>query len=291
VRLRIATALAISGILVLSTACSSGSSDSGSGDKSSASSASVDSGPAISVVTLPSSNPPQQVGTSDADNVSGFVTDLVKAAAAEMHRKVTFVPLAFAEGITAVQSGKYDVAMFINGTAVRYQTFDVASLYIARFTFISLKTKKFSIATVTDVCGKNVGYVTGGSYIAGVDKMSAQCKAAGKPEVTSTVLADNTATLLALKSGRIDLQVADVGVSALEVKTDTTLQTQKLTFFPVISGIGFKKGNTLAPQFTDAFNKLISNGTYKKILEQYGVGADGLSKSEMNPTPLDSLAG
>jgi hypothetical protein len=83
--------------------------------------------------------------------------------------------------------------MFITGNAQRYQTFDVASLYIDRFAFVALASEKLNITKASQLCGLKIGYVIGGSYVAGIQKFSSDCAAAGKPAISSVVLASNAA--------------------------------------------------------------------------------------------------
>ena len=82
----------------------------------------------------------------------------------------------------------------------------------------------------------------------------------------------------------------DVGVAAIEHSQDPTLIPQALTFYPTLSGIGVRKGSPLAQEFVNAFNELVQNGTYVRILAQYGVSGVAIQKSELDPPPLNSLA-
>jgi len=283
-------ALATAALLAVA-ACSSSSSSTG-GSTASSASASTTAGTStqapLTVVTLSFSNPPQQVGTT-GPSISGYIPDLLKAAAKIMNRQLTWVPLDFATGITSVEAGKYDIEMFINGNATRYQTFDVASLYIDRFGLVALASEKLNITKPSQLCGLSIGYVIGGSYAAGIQKFSSDCTSSGKPAIKSVVLATNAATTLALKSGRINLQVQDTGVAAIQQKTDPTLVPQSMTFYPTLSGIGVKKGSPLAQEFVNAFNQLIKNGTYAQILSQYDVSGVAVTQSALDPPPLNSL--
>lgn len=51
-------------------------------------------------------------------------------------------------------------------------------------------------------------------------------------------------------------------------------------------GFAFKKGTKLAPAFQAAVNKLISDGTYEKILKKWGTTGSAIAKSQISPPEL-----
>ena len=263
--------------------CSDDSSGGTASDPKSSSSGGVGGGKEISVVILPSSNPPAQIGTDD--QATGYVMDMIKAAAGVLDYKVKFVPLDFAAGVTAVQSGRYDVEAFMFGNADRYASFDVSVYYSQNNSIVTLKDAGLDISENSDLCGHKLAITTGAAYTDALDAVQADCKAAGNP-LDIVPLADAPSGLLALKSGQVDMHLIQTDFAEAEAEKNPDVTVQPLKFYPQYAGLGFGKNNSeLATQFTDAFNQMIADGTYGKIMSQYKVDAFEIDKAAVNPDP------
>jgi polar amino acid transport system substrate-binding protein len=71
-----------------------------------------------------------------------------------------------------------------------------------------------------------------------------------------------------------------------QIKTDPGVWKETGPKFNyVIIGDATLKGNGMAQKLADAINKMIADGTYAKILAQWGASDLAITKSVINPTP------
>jgi len=245
----------------------------------------IGGGKELTMVILTSSNPPAQVGTDNS--ATGYVMDMARAAADILDYDLKFVALDFASGVTAVQSGRYDMEAFMFGNQERYQAFDVAVYYKQSNTVVTLAEDGLNIQEASDLCGHKLAVSKGSTYMSEVDKTVADCKSAGNP-LEIIELADAPSGYLALKAGRVDMHLIQTDYAEAEVAKDDAVEAQPLDYFPQLAGLGFaKKNGELAKQFSAAYNKLIESGTYTEILDKYGVSTFAIEQSEINPEPIN----
>jgi polar amino acid transport system substrate-binding protein len=112
---------------------------------------------------------------------------------------------------------------------------------------------------------------------------NAKCKKAGKPGVGVHVYPDQNAANLAIESGRQQVGMADSPVAAYIVKQSNG--KFKLTGKPYNTapyGIALPKGNGMTKPVLAALKVLISNGTYKKILTNWGVQGGAITNPAIN---------
>jgi len=137
------------------------------------------------------------------------------------------------------------------------------------------------------MCGKTVSTVQGSTQIALVNEMSAKCTAAGKPAIKNMEYAKPSDARLQVQIGRV---AAFLGNTPVMVYLAKTAEGGKLfdvvrghEYQPVPLGIGVAKDNTkLRDALQKSLNALIANGTYKKILEKYGVESGAIKSATIN---------
>src|SRR5690606_9293947 len=106
---------------------------------------------------------------------------------------------------------------------------------------------------------------------------------AKKCKVNVLVYPDQSGANLALSSGRADLSMADSPVAAYQVKQSDG--KFKLTGQPYDSapyGIAIPKDSGLAEPIRQALEQLMEDGTYKEILEEWGVQDGAIEKPVIN---------
>jgi polar amino acid transport system substrate-binding protein len=133
-----------------------------------------------------------------------------------------------------------------------------------------------------DLSGKAVGAEKGTTQAAALAALNEYLKAQGKPLVTITEFPDQPAAILGIKSGNVvaDLTDASTGAyvaqttddgSSLEVVVDPNPPTG-LGFELKIDGIAIGKSNTgLRDAIQKALQSLMDDGTYKTIIDHYGL--------------------
>jgi polar amino acid transport system substrate-binding protein len=141
------------------------------------------------------------------------------------------------------------------------------------------------------MCGLKVAVQTGALEEQVMKRTAAACKAAGKPEPKLTNVTETNTDLLAVTNGRSDLALRDPAVGTLAAKQNPKLEVLP-TVIPAaktkqLSGWLIKKDNTaLQTALAQAINELVKDGTWKKILDDGGVGNAAILPPMLNGQAL-----
>jgi polar amino acid transport system substrate-binding protein len=233
----------------------------------------------------PTYAPNEFVGT-DGKTITGFDVDLFNAVATKLGLETEWRPSKFADVIPGVQSGKYEagVSSFtINDE--RKQQANMVSYFNAG---IQWGTKKDNPTRIQpdNACGKKVAVQTGTvQETEDLPERQQACTSAGNPAITIDSLPDQGQATAAVVSGKDDAMLADSPVVAYAVK-QANGQLEPLGDIYHSAPYGYvvsKDQGELAMVMVDAVKALISDGTYKKILEKSGVQAGAIDNPAVNP--------
>ncbi|MBG0738060.1 ABC transporter substrate-binding protein [Paeniglutamicibacter antarcticus] len=229
--------------------------------------------------------PAEFLGGSDGQTPIGYDVDLTKAIGALLGLKVEVQSAAFTSILPSL-GPKYDLSassFFI--TNQRKQAANFVSYLSAGTQWAVQKgnPKKFSL---DDVCGRSIGVQTGSfQETKDLTDRNAKCVAAGKPAIKVVSLQNQTDVTTRLVNGNVDAMPAGSITIAYAI-TQTKGQLETLGDAYDASPVGIAVAKNDLP-FTDlvakAMNKLIENGDYKKILDEWGVGNVAIPKAEVNP--------
>ncbi len=243
------------------------------------------------------SYPPQE--TLDSSNKAvGSDIDLVTEIATRLGLKVAVVSTVFDSIIPALQGGKCDVIVSAQTiTAARLKAVDMIPYFAAGQSFVVAKGNPQNIAAVMDLCGKAVAAEKGtveADHVAGTgdykpaDSLDGQCKAAGKAGITLKVFDADTAALAALQAGTVAVHFTDEPVAGYEVKQapDKFELVPSMTLERGAEGISVLKTKTgVSAAVKAALLAMIADGTYTKILTQWGVQSGAIAAADVNATP------
>jgi polar amino acid transport system substrate-binding protein len=227
--------------------------------------------------------PPYDFTNAGSNTIVGFEPDLRAALGKLLGVSFDTTVVQFPELIPGIQAKRFDAAQDgISDTTQREGEVDFVNYAQGGASVILTLTKNAAGVTgLTALCGKTLGSpqgTQGGITPAQIDK---QCAQAGKPNVKDTVFPDAPDIQLALKAGRVDFQLEDGPTGGYDAKTSNgqiTAIPAPGTADPTKMGIVVPKGSTqLEKALQDAFNQLIANGTYKQILDKWGVSTIALS--------------
>jgi polar amino acid transport system substrate-binding protein len=229
---------------------------------------------------------PNEFLDTDGKTPIGWDIDLFAAVAAKLGLKAEFRSAKFPELIPAIQSGKYEIGVSsftINDE--RKQQVNMISYFNAGTQWGTKKGNPNGIQP-DDACGKKVAVQTGTvQETEDLPKRQAACKSAGKPAFTIDSYQDQGQATAAVVSGKDDAMLADSPVVAYAVK-QTNGQMELLGDIYEAAPYGYvvKKDQTDFAQATaDAVKALITDGTYKTILEKWGVQAGAIDNPAVNP--------
>ncbi|MDQ4504003.1 ABC transporter substrate-binding protein [Sinomonas sp. ASV322] len=230
--------------------------------------------------------PAEFLGGPDNHTPMGYDVDLAKAIGAKLGLKVDVQTAEFA-GILPALGPKYDlgVSSFLitkkRLAAVNFVGyFDSGTLWAVQ----KGNPKKFSL---DDVCGKTIGVETGTvQEEPDLKDRNDKCVKAGKSPINVVSLKSQTDITTRLVNGTLDAMVSDsptIGYAAQQ--TNGAVEKLGDTYNSGPGGIAIAKDDpALANLVAQALNKLIDDGTYKKILSTWNVADGAVPKAEVNPS-------
>jgi polar amino acid transport system substrate-binding protein len=233
-----------------------------------------------------SSYAPNEFLDTDGKTVIGFDVDLFNAVAAKLGLTTEWESAAFDAIIPGILSGKYEagVSSFtINDE--RMQQVNMVS-YFSAGTQWGTKTGNPNGVQPDDACGKKVAVQT--NTVQDTDdlpKRQAQCKSAGKPEITIDRYQRQDQATASVVSGKDDAMLADSPVIAYAVKqTNGQLELLGDIYDAAPYGYVVKKEQVdFAEALAGAVGALVSDGTYQQILSKWGVEAGAIDNPAVNP--------
>ena len=228
--------------------------------------------------------PPDEFIASDGKTVIGMDADLADALASVMGLQASIQNVTFDAIIPGLAAGKYDLGMSsFTDTKEREQTVDFVT-YLQAGSSIYVKADGGPDLTSLDaLCGHKVSAERGTTQSDQIDEQNKKCTAEGKPGVTPVILPDQNGVNLAVTSGRADAAMADSPVAVyIAEKSNGQLKVTGGPFPPEPYGIAIPKDSGLAQPVLAGIKALMADGTYKKILEYWGLEAGAIDNPTIN---------
>jgi polar amino acid transport system substrate-binding protein len=238
------------------------------------------------VIGTDSSYPPNEFLDTDGKTVIGWEVDLFNAIAAKLGLKTEWQSAVFDAIIPGIESGKYEMGVssfFI--TDDRKKQADMVSYYNVGTQWLTKKGNPNGIQPDA-ACGKKVAVQTNTAQDTDdLAKRQEKCKSEGKPAITVDRYQRQDQATASVVSGKDDATLADSPVMAYAVKqTNGQLELLGDAYDTYFYGSVIKQGqDEFAQAVADAVKALIADGTYKTILEKWGVEAGAIDNSAVNP--------
>ncbi|MCK1425032.1 ABC transporter substrate-binding protein [Bradyrhizobium sp. 180] len=238
-------------------------------------------------LTVNSTYAPMEYRDPATNELVGLDIDLANELARRLGVKIVWSETPFAELIPSLQTKRADfIISGISDRASRRETADFIDYLTTGPQFFVLADHEATAAT--DLCGKKVGTTRSTSFPIEIEKWSKQnCETAGKPAIQYVPGENSIDVRNQLKQGRIDAAVQGG-------ETLPFAQAQEAGKYRVVGepfaigyqGIMFRKDDVaLREVVTEHLAAMIADGSYKKILEKFGLGANAVSKPLMNAAP------
>lgn len=221
----------------------------------------------------------------------GIQPDLAQAVSEVMGVKFNNISVgSFDSIIPGLQGKRYDVAFADFGvTRERMKIVDFVEQFSLGTGFALKEGAGKKITTANDLCGLKLGVLAGSYFAEQVKELDGKCKAAGKAAITLQIYPTASAAILAVTNGRTDAFSSSEDQLGYAAKQGgARLQAQSFIYKPVIQAIGVQKGSPLAKPIQAAMAELVAGGTYKKILDKWGIPGAAITspqKVRINPTP------
>ena len=291
-------ATALTGALVLA-GCGGDDSSSGSGAASSSTplpSVSADDALAARVpaaikddgtITVGSDTtyPPGEFIAEDGKTIIGFDVDLFTLVAKKLGLKAKFETSPFDSLIAGVGSGKYEVGVSsFTVNAERLQQANMVSYFNVGTQWAAKKGNPAKVDP-DNACGKKIAVQKATVQVDDLTARSQKCTAAGKPEITIDQYDGQDEATAATVSGKDDAGLADLPVMVYPVqKSNGQLEALGKPYGAAAYGYVVPKDDTeFAQVLADAVKSLIDDGSYEKVLKQWGVEGGAITDPTVNP--------
>jgi polar amino acid transport system substrate-binding protein len=286
VALAAVAALALSGCVDNSTPSSSGSASSAAFDvkKDDTLAKSLPSkikSAGVLNVGMDDTYPPNEY-KDDNGNPVGWEVDFTNAIGEKLGLKINYAIAKFDNIIPSITGGKDDFGMSsFTDTVEREKQVDFVNYYNAGILWASAKGKTVD---PDNACGLKVA-VQSTTY-EDTDEVPAKSKActdAGKPAIQALRYDNQDDAINAVILGKADALSADSPVTLYAIsKSSGKLQEAGKTFDVAPYGIPVAKNSDLTPVLQKTVQALIDDGTYKKILDKWGVADGSVTTADIN---------
>ncbi|MEE2524262.1 ABC transporter substrate-binding protein [Pseudarthrobacter sp. J75] len=195
------------------------------------------------------------------------------------------------------QSGDFE-AVFSNVgvNQDRVKLFDFATYRAAFMGFEAKKSADLEVRGADDISGLKVSVGSGTNQEKILLAWNKELEAKGKAPATLQYYSSDADTILALSSGRTDLNIAPYPSTVYRENTrdDLKIVGKVNAGWPseTLVAATTLKGNGLAPVISGALNSAIDDGSYANVLERWGLSEEALPEStEINEANFGTTSG
>lgn len=236
--------------------------------------------------------PPLVMLADDDQTLQGSEVDIARLIADSLGLKLNVVRSTWEDWPLGIVSGKYDAVISnVTVTQSRKQRFDFASYRQAVVGFyVRTGSPITAITGPRDIAGLKIVVGSGTSQEKILLSWNAANEAAGVAPANLMYYEDQAAAQLALQSGRVDAEFGPDSFFAYAARTRGGIRGVG-SFnggWPERSEIAVttRKGNGLVVAIHSALEATMQQGQYAAVLNQWGLGAEKLDHSTINPPGL-----
>jgi polar amino acid transport system substrate-binding protein len=236
------------------------------------------------VVGADASYAPNEFVDTDGTTIIGMDVDLGKAIGQKLGLEVEFQNSAFDGILPGIASKKYELGMSsFTDNAEREKVVDMVT-YFSAGTKMAVPKGNPDGLKLDDLCGKTVAAQRGTVQVDDLTARSDTCTKAGKPAINISQFQAQTDVTLALTAKRAQAMLADSPVVDYAVaKTNGQLEAVGDAYDTAPYGIAVPKGNgKYAQAIQGAVQALMTDGTYKAILDKWSVSGGAITTSKIN---------
>ena len=226
---------------------------------------------------------PAEFIDTDGSTVVGYDVDYITAVGKLMGLKVTTANAAFPTLIPAIGS-KYDVSVSsFTTTPERQKQVTMTTYFKAGFSMAVPKGNPKKVSP-DDLCGHSVAVQTGTAQETAAQQKLKECTKAGKKPIDLLSYESQSDATTNVVGGKADVLYADSVITAYAIKQTSQLEALGgITDASKLGVVTAKNDGGLSKAIQAATQKLIDDGTMKKLLASWGT-EDGLVKtSQINP--------
>lgn len=228
---------------------------------------------------------PGEFVDEDSDQVKGFGVDIIDEIAKRLGLQTKWVQVDYSAIITGLQSQQFDMGSGgMSPNPERLELTDMVGYFQSGATFIVRKEDAGKYTDAQDLCGMKIGMLEGsGTLIAAVEKENEKC---GDKPIETEFYTTTPLGLQGLLSQRITAYTPDLAQTQYIVKEnpDDFADTAGYTLVSYLINFTFvKDGNTaLRDAVYNTLKDIIDDGTYQKILDDWGITSGALTEPAYN---------
>lgn len=237
--------------------------------------------------------PPLVFMADDERTPIGHETDIASLIADALGLELDLQNRAWADWPLALQSGDVEVTISnVTVTEERKDLFDFATYRNDELGWlVKAGSDVTSITTSADIAGLTVAVGSGTNQEKVLLAWDEENQSNGLQPVQIEYFENDGDTTLALQSGRIDASFGPNATAAFKA----AVSPEDFSVVGTLNGgwpktahiaVASAKGNGLVDATSAALNHAIADGSYQQVLERWGLEAEAIAKSEINPQGL-----
>jgi len=238
----------------------------------------------LTVATTAGSIPLTFHATDDKTPI-GVELDLAQLVADKLGLELDIQVTSWENWPLKTQSGDFE-AVFSNVgvNKDRVKLFDFATYRAAYMGFEAKKSASYDIKGADDISGLKVSVGSGTNQEKILLAWNKELEDKGKAPAVLQYYSTDADTILALSSGRTDLNIAPYPSTVYRENTRDDLKVvgKVNAGWPseTLVAATTLRGNGLAPVLTEALNSAIKDGSYGEVLERWGLSEEALTESK-----------
>ncbi|GHH74985.1 ABC transporter substrate-binding protein [Streptomyces sulfonofaciens] len=220
----------------------------------------------------------------DGRTIAGQDVDFADAAARVLGLRLKRQAASFEAILPALESGKFDLGTGNFGvTDERRRTIDFVTYINDGQGFAARADSGLErITNLDQLCGLTVSTGAGTTFEATLEDGRKVCESEGRKPYTVQTYADSSAIWSSLQQGRTDVTMGTINGLRYAIA-----EQQGFRFLGEYRrldvGFAFRKGTPLAPAFQAAVDRLLTTGTYRRILRKWGTTGSAIERSRISP--------
>ena len=221
---------------------------------------------------------------SDNTTLIGTETDIAQLVADKLGLELDLKLTSWENWPLQTDSGAVEVVFSNVGiNSERIKKYDFASYRAAYMGFEAKTDFAGTVAGAKDISGKKVSVGSGTNQEKILIAWNKELTESGKAPAELAYYSSDADTILALASGRVDLNFAPYPTTVYREHTrdDTKVVGKINAGWPneTLVAATAKRGNGLAEPISAAINSLIAEGSYAKVLERWGLSEEAIPTS------------
>lgn len=232
--------------------------------------------------------PPVEFREPGKTEVTGASADLLAEIARRLNLKLEYIQSEYAGLISGVEADRFDMASGgISDTEEREQKLDFVNYMQSGGSILVLSANPDKLNTIDDFCGKGIATMLGGRVImTAVEAASERCTKAGKQPIRAEQLPTAPDSRMQLDLKRVDGYIGDFPAlvyMGAQFPGRYKIVGGNYILTPYVTSWGFGKTKTgLRDAVQKATQAMAEDGTYKKILDKWGLAGGALPAISIN---------